>query len=47
MESQMAVEAIPTTTFVDKEGTVLGEAIIGADPDAYRDALDQYLSGDE
>lgn len=47
MESQMAVEAIPTTIFVDKEGTVLGEAIIGADPDAYRDALDQYLSGEE
>ena len=47
MESQMAVEAIPTTVFVDKEGTVLGEAIVGADPDAYRAALDKFLGESE
>ena len=44
MEMQMSVTAIPTTFFVGSDGKVLGEPIIGADPDAYRSALDQYLS---
>ena len=47
MQAQMNVSAIPTTIFVDSEGKVLGKAIIGADPGAYRTALDQYLSGEE
>ena len=47
MQAQMNVSAIPTTIFVDSRGKVLGEAIIGADPDAYRNALDQYLSGEK
>ena len=47
METQMSVTAIPTTFFVDSDGKVLGEPIIGADPDAYRSALDQYLSEEQ
>lgn len=36
--------AVPTTWFVDGEGNVIGEHIVGADPQKYRKALDEYLS---
>ena len=44
MESQLNVTAVPTTFFVDSEGNLLGEPIVGADPDSYREALDEYLA---
>ena len=36
--------AVPTTWFVDGEGNVIGEYIVGADPQKYRKALDEYLA---
>lgn len=36
------LEGVPTTYFVDSEGNILGEPILGADPDAYRERLAQY-----
>ncbi len=37
------VQYIPTTYFVDPQGRVLGEAVVGADVQGYRDRLDQLL----
>ena len=37
------VQYIPTTFFVDPQGRVLGEAVVGADVQGYRDRLDQLL----
>ena len=36
------VEAYPTTVFVNEKGEIIGEPIVGASPDAYRAALDEY-----
>ncbi len=37
------VEAVPTTIFVNNKGEVVGEAIIGADVDGYKDELEKLL----
>ena len=37
------VEAVPTTIFVNSKGEVVGEAIIGADVEAYKDELEKLL----
>ena len=34
---------IPTTYFVDSKGNIVGEPIVGADPQSYRDRLDSML----
>lgn len=43
VDSQLAANAVPTTYFVDSEGNLIGDPIIGADPEGYRNALDQLL----
>lgn len=37
------VEAVPTTIFIDGEGRIVGEPIIGADVEGYKDFVDAYL----
>ena len=37
------IEAYPTTIFVDREGRILIEPIVGADPDGYREGLKKAL----
>ncbi len=38
-----SVIGVPTTLFVDKEGNIVGDWIIGADVDKYRKFVDKYL----
>lgn len=35
---------VPTTFFVDKEGNIVGEPIIGADVDGYKQFVEDYLN---
>ena len=37
------VEAVPTTFFVDGNGNIVGEPIVGADVEGYKDFVDEYL----
>ncbi|MBO6204537.1 MAG: TlpA family protein disulfide reductase [Selenomonas sp.] len=37
------VEAVPTTIFVDAEGNILGEAVVGANVPQYQERLAGYL----
>ena len=37
-------DTVPTSFFVNGEGVIIGELIIGVDPDAYRAGLDKYLA---
>ena len=37
------VEAVPTTIFVNAEGNIIGEAVIGADVPKYKELLTRYL----
>lgn len=37
------VEAVPTTIFVDEEGTIIGEQVVGADVPKYKELLARYL----
>ena len=37
------VEAVPTTIFIDSAGNIVGEPIIGADVEAYKDFVERYL----
>ena len=43
MGSLIDVQYIPTTYFVDSQGRVLGDAIVGADVQGYRNRLDKLL----
>lgn len=43
LEEQIALMAVPTTIFVDGKGNLIGEPIVGAAPDQYREMLDQCL----
>lgn len=36
------IAAVPTTVFVDKEGNILGDAVVGADVDGYKQRLEKY-----
>ncbi len=38
-----AVSAVPTTFFMDKEGNLVGEPVVGANVQAYKDFVDSYL----
>ena len=40
-------QAYPTSYFVDSQGKTIGDPIIGADPDAYGDRIDELLSAVE
>ena len=37
-------QSYPTTFFVNEEGVILGEPIIGVSPEEYREGLDKYLA---
>ena len=37
------IEAVPTTFFVDGNGNIVGDPIVGADVDGYKDFVDEYL----
>jgi len=37
------VEAVPTTIFVNSEGKIIGETVVGADVDKYKALLKRYL----
>ncbi len=39
------VYGVPTTIFVDKEGNIVGDSIIGADVDGYKQFVEEYLDG--
>ena len=43
MGELLNVQYIPTTLFVDAEGNIIGETVVGANLQAYRDTLDQLL----
>ena len=34
----------PTTYFVDSQGKILGDAVLGANPAKYKELMDKYLS---
>ncbi len=36
--------AVPTTYFVDREGYIVGDPVIGADVDAYKKRVENYLN---
>jgi thiol-disulfide isomerase/thioredoxin len=38
------VVGVPTTFFVDKEGNIVGEPIVGADVDGYKKIVEEYLN---
>ena len=44
LEFAKAIPGVPTTIFVDKEGNIVGDPVIGAHTDEYRRALDDYLA---
>ena len=37
------VEAVPTTFFVNSQGQIVGEPIVGADVDGYKDFVEEYV----
>jgi thiol-disulfide isomerase/thioredoxin len=39
---EMGMQYVPTTVFVDSEGYVLGEPVIGVDPDSYKSRFESY-----
>ncbi len=39
------VIGVPTTLFIDKNGNIVGEPIIGADVDGYKKFVEDYLNG--
>lgn len=43
-DSELSVSAVPMTYFVDREGNIVGEPIVGADPEGYSAAIDDYLN---
>ena len=44
-DEMLFISAVPTTFFVDSDGHIVGDLIVGADPAAYRAAIDAYLNG--
>lgn len=41
------VVGVPTTFFIDAEGNILGEAIVGANPEGYKQRVDEYVEAME
>ena len=41
---ELGIEAIPTTYFVDSDGNILGDPIVGAYPDEYMQTVEDLLS---
>lgn len=46
MEAFFSTGSVPSTYFVDREGNIMGEPIIGADPDGYRARIKELLGGE-
>ena len=44
ISANVAFQAYPTTFFVDSNGTIIGEPVVGAAPDRYREMVDTLLS---
>lgn len=42
-DEMLFISAVPTTFFVDSDGHIVGDLIVGADPAGYRAAIDAYL----
>lgn len=40
------VLGVPTTMFIDKDGNIAGEPILGADVDGYKKFVEEYLGGE-
>ncbi len=40
------VLGVPTTMFIDKEGNIVGDPILGADVDGYKKFVEDYLGGE-
>ncbi|MBO6112975.1 MAG: TlpA family protein disulfide reductase [Lachnospiraceae bacterium] len=45
VQEELMVSAVPTTYFVDSSGKIMGDPVIGADPDAYRSRVDEIIAG--
>ena len=43
MGSLLEVQYVPTTLFVDRDGNLIGEVVVGADVQAYRENLEKLL----
>ena len=41
----MLSQYVPTTIFVDGEGKLVGEPIIGASPELYKQFVEEYING--
>ena len=39
------ISAVPTTIFVDKDGNIVGDPIVGADVEGYKTFVEEYLKG--
>jgi thiol-disulfide isomerase/thioredoxin len=39
--------AVPTTFFVDREGNLVCEPVVGADVEAYKEAVEEYFNGNK
>lgn len=39
------VVGVPTTIFVDKDGNIVGDSILGANVDGYKEFVEEYLNG--
>ena len=46
MKEQLIATGYPTTIFVDSNGIVVGDPIVGMDPDGYRERMEELLAGD-
>ena len=44
LTDDVGLEAFPTTFFVDSDGNILGDPVVGAYPDQYMKAVDELLS---
>lgn len=43
LQYMQSVEAVPTTFFVDSQGHFIGEPVVGADVDSYKEIVESYL----
>lgn len=41
------MQFVPTTIFVDSEGKIIGEPVVGADTEQYKARIEEYLSSNE
>ena len=46
MKEQLIAKGYPTTFFVDSNGIVVGDPVIGMHPDEYRERMEELLAGD-